>query len=1362
MTGRLPPPLPCPALARWQPLRMGLVDLYLYDSEEFWFRDGHLLLRGNNGTGKSKVLSLTLPFLLDATLSSARIEPDGDPGKRMAWNLLLNGRHERRTGYAWIEFGRQDEAEGPVYLTLGCGMAALAGKPRVDAWYFVAERRIGQDLHLISPERVVLTRERLAEALGDRGQVFDTARDYRRCVDERLFRLGDERYAALMDTLITLRQPQLSKRPDEATLSKALTEALPPLPQEALDDVAEALTQLDEYRDELKAHEDLLSAVAQFQRRYGHYARVNARREAHGLRHAQTEFDNASRSLNAASEGLEKARARVDEHETQHAALQASLAREQAALEVLQRDPALRDAQALRQLTRDAEERREEAERSVHDHEGAERRHVAEQEATRERRRDVEIADTRLRAERNEAHGLAAECGMAHEHDEIGSALTAQGPDRAERDLRAAVQRRQQQVARVRAQLAALNQRAMERNTASGVRAQSAEAFEQARESAGGAARALEEEGKGHITAWTEYVRSLAGLRLPMDDAALDELAAWTQSLHGEHPLQGRVRAAHAAAVALLAQRKAGERGSLDELRRGQQDLLDEERRLREGAHATPPPTYTRDPQVRRELPGAPFWQLLEFRDHVPPHARAGLEAALEGAGLLDAWVTPEGSLSGDPPLETLLVARNAQRESLRDWLVPSRGAPVPADRVESILASIACGPVDASDAEAWIAPDGRYRLGPAAGAWRKEAAEYIGYAAREAARRRRLEELAAALASLEIALARCRAVLDEIEAAGRALECEITGAPGDGGLRAAHARSSEAEANRRRSQDRLARDDAALGMAEAAWRDAQALLARDAEDLRLPATEPGLSTVESALMAYRACGSALTQSARGHETACQALARQERREADADVQLRAARDENERRERRALVAESRRDELKATAGSAVAEIERRIGEREGAVRETSGALEEEARLVARAREERGGASERQRLAQQALDEKQARRQEAIERFRRFALTDMLSVALPALEVPPLDADWTIEPALTLARRAEQGLTDTSAEEESWRAASSAVSHDFTALTQATSSQGHSAEAEVGEFGMVVHIAYHGRPERPDILAQRLEAEIAERRQILSAREREVFENHIQAEIAASLQRLLADAERRVRRINAELERRPTSTGVRFRLDWQALPEGDEGAPVGLKAARVRLLNMAAEAWSPEDRRLVGEFLQKRIESERSRDEVGSLTEHLSRALDYRRWHRFRVERQQDGVWRPLSGPASSGERALGLTVPLFAAASSHYASGSYAHAPRLVLLDEAFAGIDDEARAHCMALIREFDLDFVMTSEREWGCYAELPGLAICNLVRQEGVDAVLVSRWSWDGKARRAEPDPARRYPEHASESV
>ena len=38
--------LPAPSSERWKPLRAGLVDMFYYDQEEFWFHDGRLLLRG--------------------------------------------------------------------------------------------------------------------------------------------------------------------------------------------------------------------------------------------------------------------------------------------------------------------------------------------------------------------------------------------------------------------------------------------------------------------------------------------------------------------------------------------------------------------------------------------------------------------------------------------------------------------------------------------------------------------------------------------------------------------------------------------------------------------------------------------------------------------------------------------------------------------------------------------------------------------------------------------------------------------------------------------------------------------------------------------------------------------------------------------------------------------------------------------------------------------------------------------------------------------------------------------------------------------------------------------------------------------
>ncbi len=69
--------------------------------------------------------------------------------------------------------------------------------------------------------------------------------------------------------------------------------------------------------------------------------------------------------------------------------------------------------------------------------------------------------------------------------------------------------------------------------------------------------------------------------------------------------------------------------------------------------------------------------------------------------------------------------------------------------------------------------------------------------------------------------------------------------------------------------------------------------------------------------------------------------------------------------------------------------------------------------------------------------------------------------------------------------------------------------------------------------------------------------------------------------------------------------------------------------------------------------------------------------------------------------------------------------------------------------------RSKCMGMLHEFDLDFVMASEREWGCYATMPGLAIYQLSARAGVDAVWASRWVWNGRERVQHVDGRRTGP-------
>jgi len=295
---------------------------------------------------------------------------------------------------------------------------------------------------------------------------------------------------------------------------------------------------------------------------------------------------------------------------------------------------------------------------------------------------------------------------------------------------------------------------------------------------------------------------------------------------------------------------------------------------------------------------------------------------------------------------------------------------------------------------------------------------------------------------------------------------------------------------------------------------------------------------------------------------------------------------------------------------------------------------------------------------------------------------------------------------------------------------------------------GNKATAELREDGVVVEIEFQGRRTSVPELGAGLSAEVADRERLLSEREREILENHLVNEVASTLQELISAAEDQVGAMNGELSARPTSTGMRLRLVWRAREDG----PAGLSAARERLLRQTSDAWSEEDRAAVGGFLQARIAEVRAANVAGTWLEHLTEALDYRTWNRFVIQRHQNGEWRPATGPASGGERVLAASVPLFAAASSHYASAGNPYAPRLVTLDEAFAGVDDNARAKYLGLLAAFDLDVVMTSEREWGCYPEVPGLAISQLSRSDDVAAVLVTNWEWDGRVRTRAEHPIR----------
>jgi len=1344
-------PLPQPELERWQPLRAGLVDIFYYEQEEFRFRDGRLLLRGNNGTGKSKVLALTLPFLLDGELSSHRVEPDADPKKRMEWNLLLGDEHpnDERLGYTWLELGRRDTDGNPLFCTLGCGLKAVRGRGIASHWFFLSDQRVGEELALVDSARIALTRERLEEAIGARGVVHRKAHTYRRAVDEALFGLGEQRYAALIDLLIKIRAPQLSKRPNERALSDALTGALPPLDQALIADVAEAFRALEEDRDALAAMVEARAAAEGYLDTYRHYARIACRRRAALPRQAQTVFDRVSRDLAEAEAAHLAALAELQASEAALTELRSEEQRLRARERALRESP---EARSARELERAAEDARKAAEQLA-DAQTAHERGVERLNQQQQRQADAQEgrarADEALVQARSAAVEQAQAAGIADAFIERVDGAIDTDTTELRRRAEELADRQTRAIDHLGALLAAATGR---RRALSDARERHEELVSTAAslaEQRGQSARLLEETGRELVHAARSYLAAASALTLADPPGVMAALELWVETLHGPNPLNAALAVAGRAASAALAHEDAGLDVEEGEVRQLVSELNASIERLQAGEHDTPPVPHTRDPSAREDRAGAPLWLLVDFRSGVPEERRAGIEAALEAAGILDAWVSPNGQLLA-PGTQDVLLTPDASGSvgsgaRLHDVLEPAIdlddhcAGQVQVEAVRSVLAAVALAQ---DHGTVWITPEGEFRNGVLRGSWSKPAAAFIGRGAREVARRARLVELRDRREQAQRRLGELAGARERLDERRAELEDQLQREPTDEALRDAHSTLSGLDAEQARLAERITEMAARLALAEAETAHAERVVRESAEELGLPHEDAELDGMRHGLQLLRVALAALWPACLALDHARSAATEVAKEVEDAERELvdhstrldAARREEAERRERH--------ETLLQTVGAAVAELQLRLADVASAVRENERRLHEaDARRALAQREEGKEDGRRQQLAAE-LEQAIERRRADVDSLRRFAGTGLIMVALGEVELPDGGEgdEWGVTAALRLARQLEQELADAPEDEPAWQRAQRRVTDEFGTLGDALRRHGNNASMSMLEEGITVEVVFRGHSTTVPELAGALAEEVSDRQRLLDEREREILENHLVNEVASTLQELISDAEHQVAATNTELAERPTSTGMQLRLRWRVLEDG----PQGLQEARERLLRQDADAWSQQDRAAVGAFLQAQIQEVQSRDVAGTWVEHLTEALDYRAWHRFVIERHQGGRWRTATGPASGGERVLTASVPLFAAASSYYASAGSDYAPRLVMLDEAFAGVDDDSRAKCLGLLTAFDLDVVMTSEREWGCYREVPGLAIAQLTRFDDIPAVDVSHWEWDGATR------------------
>jgi len=1286
--------------SRWRPSRAGILNVWRYYDEVFEFHSGRLLLRGPNGTGKSKALELLLPFLFDANLRANRLSTFGSSERTMHWNLMGEGASGiTRVGYVWLEFER-----GAEWFTCGARLQASAHTTTVHADFFTTSQRIGVDggLRLLTDSDQPLTRAALAEALGERGDLHDSPEDYRAAVRRALFPgLSEQRYDALITALLQLRTPKLSERLDPNLLSGLLSRALPPLGPAELAELAEGFERLDRRRADLlrlDAQVTAAEAIAERQRDYARRVLLSAAdevltwdEEAARLQRAAAESEQLHERTTTERAEVEQRRTELDGEIDRAAARRAGPPADRERL-ARERDEAAETAADLR--TRAAAQE----ETAAAD---AERATSAERGAT--------TAAAKADRSEQDARTAADLAGMAGICTEIAGCAER---DRARSLLRAAVRGGHDRIAEVRAALLDCDRAVAERAAAEA-------ALEQARADLAAAAdqRAAAEESRAeaerdHLRRLRDWVRSLH--ELPVDETALLQVEAHADRME-------LLRERHAEVTADL-HRERAEVTARRELRAAQREEAAQQ--------ADPEPEPEESEQDR---PGAPLWRLVAFRNGVPEKVRAGVEAALRGSGLLEAWVPADSAGGLD-----LAALHPVDGPSLVEVLRPEAYGPVDREQIWALLHGIAYRELTgdnpwlpAESAPIVLSPDGMWRVAGLTGTG-AEGPLQIGAAVREKARERRDAERDTRLRALDAELAELDRTADSLARREERLRTEWSRLPADTGLVDAERAAALTEADLAVRDDAVRRCTERLARAAEAAEQAGKRCTATASEHGMPAEPAALDELSRRVEEFNAAAetwldaAATAESARASADSAAELAARSR---DRAAELTAAAAEFERTaERRSAQLELGPDGAEsggaepAAAESAAAELRTAEAERELAVQ----------RLV--------------ELAEQAGGYAARRTFDAAQHASAAATADAANARLGRL-VTALGADAglprsTSDDPVELARAVTATWPD--------------LPHGATALAEALQgltaalhdSRGDLAErAEVvlrhGDGAQLCSARLDGVRVGAEALRERLTAERDAGRAALDEAERELFDKTLTGATRRHLADRIRQAEELVDAMNTRLRRVRTASKVAVQLVWEV----DPALPEGTRAARDLLLSDPSEL-DEQDRARLREFFRERVAQARG-DGAGGWEGRLGQVLDYTAWHRFgvKIDRANGEGWQLLTkrlhGALSGGEKAIALHLPLFAAVAAHYRS--VPEAPRFILLDEVFVGVDATNRGQVFELLAALDLDLLLTSDHEWCTYRELDGIAVHQLITGDGDDAVTTARFVWDGRGLR-----------------
>lgn len=1357
-------------MSRWRMHRLGLVNFWYYDREEFIIDQGHFLIRGHNGSGKSVTTMSFIPFILDGDRRPERLDPFGSRDRKMEYYLLGDDKDDA-TAYLYLEFKKPDVE---MYLTVGIGMRAVRGK-NMDFWGFCLRdgRRIGYDgmdlVERVGDQLLPLSRLKMKNLLDSPEDWADSPGVYKQLVNERIFGFRDIRqFEQLVNLLIKVRANKLNSNKDSfkpTELIKLLNDSLQVLSDEDLSAMVSTMERMDELETEMKGFRDSLKDAESIKTELDRYNRYMLGTKGKAYLDSRSSTRQCRKKLRETEMLLEETHAFLEKLEEEAKDASQRLETAKAKRLALGEDDLNAKQEQLRESERACEEhnkRIQEETASLDAIEGTirsgERKLLDQRQRVQDGMDGLTIGLRKLKKE-NEVLQLG------DEHDEYVRDLPAQWENTETGRVKNALERRRKTIRITKDLLQKLEtaKDAYEKACAN------ADEAHQTQLQAASEHRAAEDEEHSQRDALLEnFIRQADAnveLKLPSDDiqeihraiVAYSSPSDWT-------PIRERIERQTSVAERDLSTIRIRLENQKDAAEQQEKALTQEIRRV-ENEPDHKPERDERTEEARailqaRGVPHAALYEVVDFAEDLDQDARNLLEAQLRDTGLLDALVVPESWWR-----QVQMIYQKYPDRFLRPGpkvsnpitgLVPD-GDKLAPHYVMECLESISTTDLTASTA---LLPDGRYRNGVLEGrsvVRAGETASFVGAAARKAAKERLLQELRNQLAEVQEQVDQLEEQLKGILARIIQLHKERDEMPSPAGLDKAldvlhqAARALE-EANRVLERLRAAEN--------AAKQEVNRLNqeSRDASfGMPYACTLEDYESAEESAESYGDIFRSLDDQQKDLRRAREAME-------DNLIQLDQWRDQAAGRQRSL---ESIRGQL-AVAENRAATLREFLDNPENRSRaqqiiELAREIEEQGERQKKAEVEHGKQEVIAANGEDSLKEAQVALAAAEEEEARMELyfREETELNYPSPDRNP-NLEQFARAAWTRIRGSETAPQREGGPEKMWEKTPEQMNNSLRAKFE-------SSHEHLNNYHPKVTLMFDP-PDAPGLLRQRyivqmqktgrdmslydfvdaLTSDIEATQMMLEERDRELFENILTETVSHKLRARIAESQQWTEDMTALMGSVDTSMGLTLKLEWK--PKRAV-SPEEMDTARlVELLNRDKALLRPEDIQMVARHFRSRVKEARdtaaSNDILTNYGDLIRETLDYRTWYVFTLSYHRTGdTWRELTdknfNQFSGGEKAMSMYLPLFASVSSQYKKAN-GECPMVLALDEAFAGVDEKNVGAMFELVNSLDLDYIMNSQSLWGCYEAVKNMDIAELQRPANAPFVTVLRYHWDGKNR------------------